>query len=489
MNVRGLLVICVLTSRVTSAQQPATGEHKIGGVTFQANLRSRVEIWDWFRADSGDNNYAFSGSVLRFGFSKSADKWDWQAEFAAPLLLGLPSNAVAPGVQGQLGLGASYFAANQKSQNATLIFPKQLFWRWKNLGGISGQSLRIGRFEFADGSERAPQNATLAAIKRDRTNQRLIGSFGWSHIGRSFDGFQYALNKPTANFTVVGAIPTRGVFQVDGWGPNRTGYTYASYTRGWGRGSHTAETRVLAMYYQDWRHVIKTDSRLVAIRRTDLGNIRIGTFGGHHISAVTSSAGTVDVMLWGVAQAGRWGTLDHRAHAFAVEGGFQPNATGWLKAWKPWLRAGFSESSGDGNPNDKVHETFFQLLPTPRPFARFPFFNLMNTQDVNAALISRPHSRVNISSEFHALRLSNANDLWYAGGGVFQPWTFGYIGRTTSGAQSLGNLYDVSVDYRASTFVSVVAYFGYAQGLAAMSAVYPHGSNASFGYLEMTYRF
>lgn len=490
MKATTVISLGLLASSAAWAQQVPAGEHKIGGVTFQANLRSRVEIWDWFQADSGDHKYALSGTLLRFGFSKSADKWDWQAEFAVPFLLGLPANAVAPGVQGQLGLGTSYFVANQQSQNAAMIFPKQAFWRWKNLGGVAGQSLRIGRFEFSDGAERTSQNATLAALKRDRINQRLIGTFGWAHVGRSFDGLHYVMNKPAANFTFVSAIPTRGVFQTDGWGEIRTGFAYASYTRGWGSGKHAAETRVLGMYYQDWRHVVKTDSRPLASRRTDLDNIRIGTFGGHHVSAVTSSAGTVDLMLWGVAQTGRWGTLDHRAQAFAMEGGFQPNAAaGWAKRWKPWLRGGFFESSGDSNPADKVHETFFQLLPTPRPFARFPFFNLMNNRDINAALISRFHSRVTISNEFHALRLSSANDLWYAGGGAYQPWTFGYTGRVTSGARSLANLYDASVDYRISSGVSVTGYFGYAQGLAAARAIYPHGKDARLGYIEITYRF
>jgi hypothetical protein len=195
-------------------------------------------------------------------------------------------------------------------------------------------------------------------------------------------------------------------------------------------------------------------------------------------------------MLWGVVQTGRWGTLDHRAQAFAVEGGFQPGATaGWVKRWKPWLRAGFFESSGDSNPADKVHETFFQILPTPRLFDRFPFFNMMNNRDIHAALISRPHTRVTISNEFHALRLSNASDLWYLGGGAYQPWTFGYTGRAANGARSLANLYDASVEYRVGSGVALTGYIGYAQGLAAALAVYPRGKDARLGYIEIAYRF
>ena len=140
-------------------------------------------------------------------------------------------------------------------------------------------------------------------------------------------------------------------------------------------------------------------------------------------------------------------------------------------AARPWLRAGFTEGSGDGNPNDKTHGTFFQLLPTPRPYARFPFFNMMNTEDLLGAMILRPHSKVTVSSEFHSLRLTNANDLWYSGGGVYQPWTFGYVGRSTSGRRSLGNLYDTSVEYRALRSLTLTAYLGYTQGLAAMANV------------------
>jgi hypothetical protein len=160
-----------------------------------------------------------------------------------------------------------------------------------------------------------------------------------------------------------------------------------------------------------------------------------------------------------------------------------------LPRLKPWIRGGFTIGSGDGNPNDSRHGTFFQVLPTPRPYARFPFFNMMNTEDLFGALILRPHPKVTVSSEFHALRLSNANDLWYSGGGVFQPWTFGYVGRPTSGRRSLGNLYDTSIEYRATARMILTCYFGRTQGLAAMEQIYPAGKNGNFGYVEAAFKF
>jgi hypothetical protein len=276
------------------------------------------------------------------------------------------------------------------------------------------------------------------------------------------------------------------VFQTDGWGWNKAAVSYAAYSKTWGAGAHSAETRLLAMYYHDWRHVLKTDNRPMAARQSDFGNIRIPTFGGHHLSAIQTDAGTVDILLWGVAQTGRWGVLDHRAHAIAAEAGIQPK---FLPKLKPWFRGGFFDGSGDGDPNDGTHGSFFQVLPTPRPFARFPFFDLVNNRDITGIMILRPHPKVSVSSEFHAMRLSNRRDLWYLGGGVYQPWTFGYVGRATSGAQSLANLYDANVDYRATQNTTITGYFGYAHGRAVTSAIYPKGKNGALGYVELMVRF
>ena len=480
---RGLGALIAVFAGSALAQAPQ-GIH-LGKVTVQGSIRLRLEAWDWFQGN-GDNSYAYSGNVLRLSLSQSGEHLDWQAEFAVPFLLGLPDGAVAPGAQGQLGLGAAYFVANDRRRNAAMIFPKQLFVRFKGLGGNPAHSLRIGRFEYVDGSEVVPKNASLAALKRDRIQHRLLGHFAWTHVGRSYDGVHYAWNRPGGNFTVVAAVPTRGVFQTDGWGETSTALGYAAYTKPWGNTRHSAETRALALYYQDWRAVLKTDSRPLAARLADSSNVRIATFGGHHLSAVETGPGTVDALLWGAGQTGRWGRLDHRAHAVAVEAGIQPRCAPRLK---PWLRGGFFESSGDSNPSDAVHNTFFQVLPTPRVYARFPFFNLMNIRDFMGVFILRPHKDVSLSSEFHALRLSSARDLWYLGGGAFQPWTFGYVGRAAGAARSLANLYDGNLEYRVKPSVTLTGYVGLAQGRAVTSTIYPDGKNGAFGYLELLYRF
>src|ERR1700756_3836221 len=125
----------------------------------------------------------------------------------------------------------------------------------------------------------------------------------------------------------------------------------------------------------------------------------------------------------------------------------------------------------------------------PRLYARTPFYNMMNIEDSFGAMILSPGVKITVSSEFHSLRLSQANDFWYSGGGVFQPWTFGYTGRATSGRRSVGNLYDTGVDLRVNRKLTLSAYLGYTQGLAAMEQIYPKGKDGRFGYLELFQRF
>ena len=102
----------------------------------------------------------------------------------------LPTTAVRPAPQGQFRTRCRYFAANDGNANPAGLFLKQGFVRFNGLGGIAGQSLKVGRMEFNDGLEVTPRNGTLAVLKRDRISQRLIGNFGFSDVLRSLDGVQ-----------------------------------------------------------------------------------------------------------------------------------------------------------------------------------------------------------------------------------------------------------------------------------------------------------
>jgi hypothetical protein len=472
------MIICAGYGQAQTAQAPI----KLGSVTITTDVRTRVESWDWFEAVTADNSYSYSGSLFRLGFSQQNKRVDWQLEWAAPVLGWLPQRAVASGAQGQLGLGATYYAANDRRQQVGMGFVKQGFLRLK--AGDGANTLRFGRFEYIDGTEVTAKDATLAALKRDRIAHRLIGNFAFSHVGRSLDGLQYVHSRPSTNVSMVIAKPTRGVFQVDGWGELDVGLASVTLTRQLAFGKSAGEFRVFGIQYHDWRDVLKTDNRPQAARSGDKANLRIVTAGGHYLHAFPSSAGTFDVLFWGVLQGGRWGALDHRAGAADVEVGYQPRE----RVLKPWIRAGYSYGSGDDNPNDNRHNTFFQILPTPRIYARMPFYNMMNNEDTFGELVLRPHTKVLVRSAVHMLRLAERNDLWYQGGGAFQPWTFGYGGRPSNGNRSLATVFDVGAEIQVNTNVAVGAYFADAESKSVTSAIHPNDPRSRFGYVELRLR-
>ena len=316
--------------------------------------------------------------------------------------------------KGQLGVGASYFAASGR-QDATAIF-KQGFIRFKEVFRDKAASLRLGRFEFNEGLEVIPSDPALAVIKRDRISQRLIGAFGFTHIERSFDGLQYSRNSKAGNFTFFGALPTEGVFQLSGVDELDMDIWYAAFTRTKRNKAGEGEWRAFTIHYHDGRRTLKTDSRATELRDADVDNIRITTVGGHYIGAHKTGRGVPDVLLWGAGQFGRWGRLDQRSGAIAAEAGWQPGGKVAEKI-KPWFRGGYFRSSGDGDPSGGRHGTFFQMLPTPRIYARTPFYNLMNIEDTFGQLRLKPHAKVNLRFDAHHLRLSSEKDLWYVGGG------------------------------------------------------------------------
>jgi hypothetical protein len=478
-----ILVALLASSQAGLLAQSAASQSpqlEIAGVTVSGTLRTRLESWDWFGTNPS-GTYTYPGTLLRIGLGRAEPTRDWLVELAVPFLLALPEQPAGAAE----GLGASYSNANDRSTHAAALFVKQAFVRFTNLGGVTGQSLKVGRMEFFDGAEVSPRHGTLAAVKRDRIALRLLGNFGFTHVGRSLDGVQYAFNRPQWNVTLVAGRPTAGVFQVDGWRELAINVFYSAVTRQVGGGERAGEWRVFAFGYRDYRGaVVKTDNRPLVARRADAADLNLGTFGGHYLHAIETGSATIDFLLWGAVQTGSWGDLTHRAAAYAAEGGWQPKV-----ALGPWVRGGFNYASGDSDPADATHGTFFQALPTARLYARFPFFNMMNTADAFVELILRPSARLTVRADVHSLSLADRHDLWYQGGGAFQPETFGYVGQQSGGRSGLATLYDASADVAVAPRVQLGFYYGYAVGGPVPRATYLEKSNAAFGYVELLLRW
>lgn len=445
--------------------------------------RSRINSWQWFAAPPESETYSYVENLLRAGIAQRRLHWDWQLELAQPSVLALPKDAVSPvAAQGQLGLGATYYASNGNNTEAAAAFLKQGYLRYHFDG--PDKNLRLGRFEFIDGQETQPKNATIAWLQTNRIAQRLIGNFGFSIAQRSFDGVDGHFGSRSWDITGVAARADQGVFNMNGNPELNVDVQYLAFTKSeWQQ--HILWRAFAAGYHDGRTGITKTDNRATAVKAADHENIRIGTYGADLLADIPAGPGHFDFLFWGALQNGSWGALDHSANAVALEGGYQLRQM----PSSPWLRAGWFRGSGDKNATDDTHGTFFQLLPTPRVYARMPFYNLMNNTDTFVQLADKPVGKLALRGDLHWLQLTSAKDLWYLGGGAYDNKVFGYQGRPANGQTSFASLVDVSADWQTTKHVAVNFYYAHTWGKQVIEKIYPDDHNAQYGYVEMVYRF
>ncbi len=479
-----LLVLCLLTVYPAPLRADVSVSQISPKLSVFGSLRTRGEFWDWFEGTSGDSSYAYAATVAKLGLKWQQDLFDLHLEAQNTALMGLPDDASAPVPQGSFGLGPVYLSHNRR-QNDASVFLKQAHLTLKQLG-IPGLRLRGGRHSLAGGAEVMSKDPTIDWIKRMRVSQRLLGPFGWSHVGRSYDGFTLSWTRGAYNFTLHGSHPTQAGFDLAG---NKTiddiDILYAGFNLTRPEFAKLTDARLFYIYYADGRNLLPTDNRPAAERSRRHLAINMG--GGNLIQVVPTGAGPIDLMGWGVVQGGDWGQQDHHGWAFAVEAGWQPKGL----PWNPWFRIGYNRSSGDDDPNDSDHDTFFQMLPTARVYSFSTFYNLMNNEDGFFQLILRPLEGLVWRTDFHYIRVSEKNDLWYQGAGATledRQAGFGFVGRPTFGKRDLFQIIETSLSYNLNKHINVNVFFAHVFGDSIVDQIYPDDS-ANFGYIETTLKF
>ncbi|MHB1023873.1 MAG: alginate export family protein [Acidobacteriaceae bacterium] len=463
-----------------NAQTGASSKSPVGVTVL---YRTRVDAWQWFAAPPESETYGYAESLLRIGVTQKIQNWDWELELSQPAELGLPKDAVSSiPAQGQLGLGGTYYAANGNHSEPAAVFLKQAFLRYHFEG--TDNTLRLGRLEFMEGVELKPKNATFGWLQANRIQQRLVGNFGFTNAQRSFDGVDGHYGTASWNLTAMAGRADQGVFNMNGNAELNVDIQYLAFSKyAW---KQRVLWRAFGIGFHDGRTgLTKTDNRPLAVRQADHKNIRLGTYGGDILTVLPAGSGQFDFLAWGAVQNGNWGVQSHSAGAAAVEGGYQLTHV----ASTPWVRAGWFRSSGDNNPNDTKHNSFFQILPTPRVYAQFPFYNLMNSKDEFVQVMDKPLKKLALRSDLHWLQLTSSQDLWYQGGGAFDNKVFGYVGRPANGHNSLASVADVSADWSATKSLGVNFYYAQAWGKSAVAAIYPKGRNAQFGFVELVYHW
>jgi Alginate export len=451
---------------------------------FSINVydRTRTDVYDWYSDPPYTTTYPFVEQLLRVSIAQRLKHIDWLAELGSNDVLDVPTTSVSPvTAQGNLGLGGNYYAASPNT-NAAAAALRQGYIRFH--GKAPDTNLRVGRFEFFDGAETTPKDPTIIWLQTNRVAQRLIGNFGFTVGQRSFDGADAHYGKGSWDITGMAGRAVQGVFNMNANPELNVDLQYLAFSK-YDFSNHFL-WRVFAIDYHDGRTgIAKTDNRALAVRQADHKNIRVGTYGADFITALPVGPGEFDVLFWGVLQNGNWGLLSQHSGALATEAGYRFNSV----TTRPWLRGGFFRGTGDNNSTDTVHNTFFQILPTARAYARFPFFDLMNSTDDFAQVVDSPLKHLEIRSDLHFLKLTSNKDLWYQGGGAYDNKSFGFAGRPAGGHNSFATLADISSDYQITPAFALNLYYAHSYGKSVVKADYPAGQSANLGYLELVYKW
>jgi len=464
----------------TPAQTPNTSNSP---VSINIYDRTRTDANDFYTDAPYTSTYPYVEQMLRLSVAQRIKHFDWQLELGQSDVFDVPTTAVSPvSAQGQLGLGGTYFAADGGNTLPAAASLRQGFLRYHGEGPDT--TLRVGRFEFFEGTETTPKDASLLWLQNNRIQQRLIGNFTFSNGQRSFDGADAHYGHGTWDITAMAGRAIQGVFNMNANPELNVDIQYLAFTKS-DFHNHLV-WRAFAIDYHDGRTgLTKTDNRALAVRQTDHKNIRLGTYGGDLITTIPTPHGQFDFLFWGALQNGQWGLLNQSSGAVAVEGGYRLTNV----ASKPWLRSGYFRSTGDNNATDGSHNTFVQLLPTPRVYARFPFYNLMNNSDEFVQIMDSPTKKLELRSDIHFLQLTSSSDLWYGGGGAYDNVAFGFTGRPAAGHSSFATMADISSDYQLTPALAMNLYYAHSYGKSVVAADFPQGKAANFGYLELVYKW
>ena len=444
----GLLALLLVLLATSGSQAEEAPEDHAFDVRF--NTRLRYEFWDARAPETED----FVASRSRLGL-----KYDWRNAFS---LFGEGQFALVSGLSENASGAASLYRADTKGGMDDTNSAWKVTQLWLEARSETAQ-VRLGRQIINMGTLTTYPEADWKYLKRARLSQRLVGTVGWTHGMRSYDGVSGLFKLAGTDLHVFAAQPTTGVFAI------RTGYEQqkdvlvgaADLTIRRGTGAENTEMTAFILGYSDTRDPADIGGLS--------GDIRIYTLGGSLLGIYPMQSGRFDALLWGSYQvgiytdtiAGSVHELDHNAWALVGEAGYQFTAL----PMAPWLRTGINAASGDGDATDDAHNTFFNVLPTNHPYYGYAdqlaFQNLVNWF---AQLKLKPTDKLAVEVFLHRFWLADDNDHRYFGTGAFNRKVLGFGNSASHGSKDVGTEVDVVVSYRVDDRWSLAAGYAYMSG-------------------------
>jgi hypothetical protein len=443
------------------------GDHH---VDLSVSTRLRTEFWD-ARAGDTDTFYAARTRIgLKYSFRDLVTLF---GEFQDARIYSL-----SPSSSGAGGLYRTFADGRSRTHSDRL---RQL---WLEVRPLEGLGIRIGRQDIKLGTEAMYPEGNWKYLKIQRASQRLVGTVGWTHGERSNDGISVAYDTGNGHHIYgFAARPTTGVFDIEDAYHRQDDINYGgvSWTVKRDTWIPNTELRLFGLAYDDDRSA-RHGGRPDQVEVYTLGFSTIGVF--------PVGPGNVDVLVWGAYQfgdftpPGRLNDLDHNAAAGIFEVGYQFTEV----PTKPWFRMGVNVASGDGDPNDSDHNTFFNMLPTNHLYYGFADqWAFQNLIDWFAQLMLKPHEKVGVNLTLHRFSLQNDDDFRYFGTGAYTRSNFGYGAQPSRGYRSGGTEIDAVVNYDVNQHLSVQGGYAYMWGHGIFNNF--RDENVSFGYLQVALKY
>jgi hypothetical protein len=437
-----------------------SGDHR---VDLGLEVRFRQEAWSAFSEDTVWMNGTRTRVSARYSWRDCIALY---AQFQDVRLHGMWPDST--------GAALLYRNANDGRDRAHGDALRQLYL---DVRPTESTSLRAGRQDVRLGRQTSYPEPDWTYLKNARVGERLVGTVGWSQVERSYDGFSGGLDQGEHSLYAFAVRPTTGVFDAE------TGYRDQEHIQlgglAWtlkrGAGIDHTEVSLFGIGYED-------------DRPTDEGGlpkkVELGTLGASIVGIYPVGPGKLDAMLWTAGQFGTYNGLDHRAAAVLAEVGYQLADV----LFQPWFRVGVNYASGDADPGDGDHTTFFNLLPTNHQYYGFADqIALQNIIDTFVQLRAQPFSMLTLNLFVHWFKLANSNDAKYAGTGAYDKRVFGFTATPSRGYAHVGTEYDVVATLQPHKAVTLEAGFAWLDG----GSLYRHSPSRDlqWGYASIELKY
>ncbi len=404
-------------------------------LSFGAQLRERVEIWDEY----GFGGPPGQGHDDTFLLTRLLVHTDLHVTPWLRLFVQGKSSLVTPGRDLPGGNRKSDVdQADLQNGFADVIFPP--------LAGVQ-LTLRGGRQEMAFGA------------------QRLVSPLDWSNTRRTFDGASAIVSFRSWQATGFWLRPVQvNRYSVNNWGPKASSF-YGLYASGFILGKEIRSDLYWLGYERNdatWNGTTGDDKRQTL---------------GARLSGVVPGM-PIDFDVEGAYQLGEVGRADVNAYMVASQIGWSLEAL----PLSPRFFVGFDWASGDEHPGGDV-ETFNQLFPLSHQYYGWiDAIGRQNAVDGSLGVVLHPLPALTATLYGHHFwRAENDDALYSASGTVSRPGSAG-------SSSWLGAEIDLLLRYQLDVHTALLGGYShyFAAGFIDQSG---RGRDINFGYLIFQYTF